>query len=157
MSTFNSVEPQIADKSKSEKSKDWYIRRDQIMKAHLAAETDHDIDAIMATYAPDGEVVFNGKVFDTLEQIRNLHLDLGFGGKGTLPDLCALPLRHFEAGDAIVIEFCLKGTHEGAFGSIKPTGKKVEMPAMVIYEFDDKARLKSERVYVDTTILLLQE
>jgi hypothetical protein len=126
------------------------------MAAHLAAETAHDIDAIMATYAPNGEVVFNGQVFDTLEQIRRLHLDLGFGGSGTLPDLYASPIRKFDTGEAIVIEFRLRGTHEGEFGSIQPTGNKVEMPAVAIYEFDDEARLKFESVYVDTTPLLLQ-
>jgi predicted ester cyclase len=145
------------DRPNMEKSKDWYTCRDQTMEVHLAAEAAHDVDAIMATYAPDAEVVFNGRVFDTLEQIRNLHLALGFGGKGALPDLSSPPLRIFNVGEVIVIEYCIQGTHEGEFFGIQPTGKKVEMAAMVIYEFDDDARLKSERAYIDITPLLPQE
>jgi predicted ester cyclase len=141
---------------KLERAENWYTRRDRTMESHLAAEAAHDVDAIMATYAPDAEVIFNGQVFDTLEQIRSLHLALGFGGKGALPDLSSPPLRSFKAGEVIVIEFRIKGTHEGEFVGIQPTGEKVEMAAMVIYEFDDEARLKSERAYIDITPLLPQ-
>jgi predicted ester cyclase len=142
------------DKPKVEKSQKWYARRDRTMAAHLAAEAVHDVDAIMATYAPDAELVFNGQIFNTLEQIRNLHLALGFGGKGALPDLSSPPLRTFQSGEAIVIEYRITGTHQGEFAGIQPTGKEVAMAAMVIYEFDDEARLKSERAYIDITPLL---
>jgi predicted ester cyclase len=141
------------DKPCLEKSKDWYTRRDRTIEAHLAAEAAHDIDAIMATYAPDAELVFNGQVFNISEQIRNLHLALGLGGRGALPDLSSPPLRTFNVGEVIVIEYCIQGTHKGEFAGIQATGKEVEMAAMVIYEFDDEARLKSERAYIDTTPL----
>jgi predicted ester cyclase len=141
----------------AKKSKDWYVRRDRTMAAHLEAEAAHDVDAIMATYAPNAELVFNGKVFNTLEQIRDLHLALGFGGKGALPDLSSPPLRSFKAEDIIAIEYCIKGTHSGELMGIQPTGKQVEMAATVIYEFDDEARLKSERAYIDITPLFPQE
>jgi predicted ester cyclase len=134
---------------KIERTEDWYTRRDRTMKAHIEAEAAHDVDAIMATYAPDAEVIFNGQVFDTLEQIRNLHLTLGFGGQGALPDLSSPPLRSFKAEEVIVIEYSIKGTHKGEFIGIQPTGKKVEMAATVIYEFDREAKLKSERAYID--------
>jgi hypothetical protein len=29
------------------------------MEAHVAAENDHDLDAIMATFADDAELIFN--------------------------------------------------------------------------------------------------
>jgi predicted ester cyclase len=138
------------DKPKIEKSQEWYARRDLAMAAHLAAEAAHDVNAIMATYAPDAELVFNGRIFGTLEQIRNLHLALGFGGEGALPDLSSPPLRIFYAGETIVIEYCITGTHKGEFAGIQPTGKEVTMAAAVIYEFDEQARLRSERAYVDT-------
>jgi predicted ester cyclase len=144
------------DELKFKRAVDWYTRRDQTMESHLAAEAAHDVDAIMATYAPEAEVIVNGQVFGTLEQIRNFHLALGFGGKGALPDLSSPPLRSFKTGEVIVIEYCIKGTHEGEFVGIQPTGKKVEMAAMVIYEFDDDAMLKSERAYIDITPLLPQ-
>lgn len=137
------------DESRLERTEDWYIRRYQTMEAHLAAEAAHDVDAIMKTYSPNAELVFNGQAFSTLEQIRELHLALGFGGRGALPDLSSLPLRRFEAGEVIVIEYCIRGTHKGEFMGIQPTGKKVKMAATVIYEFDEEARLKSERAYID--------
>jgi predicted ester cyclase len=141
---------------KIERTEDWYTRRDRTMKAHLEAEAAHDVDAIMATYAADAEVIFNGQVFDTLEQIRNLHLTLGFGGQGALPDLSSPPLRSFKAEEVIVIEYSIKGTHKGGFMGIQPTGEKVEMAATVIYEFDHEAKLKSERAYIDVMPLLAQ-
>jgi predicted ester cyclase len=137
------------------RTENWYTQRDKTMESHLAAEADHDVDAIMATYSPDAELIFNGQVFDTLEKIRTLHLSLGFGGKGAFPDLSSPPLRSFKAGELIVIEYRIKGTHKGEFIGIQPTGKKVEMAAMVIYEFDDDAKLKSERAYIDIMPLLL--
>lgn len=35
------------------------------LKAHLGAELDGDIPAIVATFAPGGHLDFNGKVYDT--------------------------------------------------------------------------------------------
>lgn len=145
----------FANEPKLERTENWYARRDHTMDAHIAAEVAHDVDAIMATYSPDAELIFNGQVFDTLEKIRTLHLAIGFGGTGAFPDLSSPPLRSFKAEEVIVIEYCIKGTHKGEFMGIFPTGKKVEMAATVIYEFDDDAKLKSERAYIDITPLLL--
>jgi hypothetical protein len=55
----------------------WRTHRDQTMTAHLAAEAAHDVDAIMATFSPDAEVIVNGQIFNTPEAIRNFHLSLG--------------------------------------------------------------------------------
>jgi SnoaL-like domain len=131
------------DKPHIEKFQEWYNRRDRTMAAHLAAEAAHDVDAIMTTYAPDAELVFNSQVFDTSEQIRNLHLALGFGGEGAISNLASPPLRIFYAGEAIVIEYCITGTHQGEFAGIQPTGQEVAMAATVIYEFDEEASVAS--------------
>lgn len=140
--------------TQTKRDENWRNLRDRTMEAHLAAEASHDVDAIMATFAPDAEVIVNGQVFSTLESIRNFHLALGFGGRGALPDLSSPPLRSFVSDEAIVIEYSIKGTHLGMFDNISPSGKVVELPATVIYEFDDEARLQSERAYIDITPLL---
>ena len=107
----------------------------------------------MATLSLDAEVIVNGQVFNTSEAIRNFHLSLGFGGQGALPNLTSPALKRFVSDEAIVIEYCIRGTHLGPFGNISPSGRDVELPATVIYEFDSEGKLRSERVYVDTAPL----
>jgi len=58
----------------------------------------------------------------------------------------------FVSHEAIVIEYSIRGTH-GIFNNIPPSGRAVELPATVIYEFDDEARLSQMR-YIDITPLL---
>jgi SnoaL-like domain len=91
----------------------WRTHRDQTMTAHLAAEAAHDVDAIMATFSPDAEVIVNGQIFNSPEAIRNVHLSLGFGGQGALPNLTSPPLKLFVSDEAIVIEYCIRGRHSG--------------------------------------------
>lgn len=145
---------QSSNIAKSKRDEIWRNRRDKTMEAHLVAEASHDVDAIMATFASDAEVIVNGQIFSTPESIRNFHLALGFGGQGALPDLSSPPIRRFVSDEAIIIEYVIRGTHLGIFNNIPASGRAVELPATVIYEFDDEARLKSERAYIDITPLL---
>ena len=73
--------------------------------------------------------------------------------QGALQDLSSVPLRRFVSDEAIVIEYSIRGIHLGIFNNIPPSGRVVELPATVIYEFDDEAKLKSERAYIDITSL----
>jgi len=83
--------------------------------------------------------------YSTPESIRNVHLAPGFGGLGALPDLSLSATCRFVS--SVVIEYSIRGTHVGIFNNIPPSGRAVELPATVIYEFDDEARLSQSVLY----------
>ena len=55
-------------------------RRRALLKTHYDVENDHDIIGIMATFAPDGEMLYNRLPFADPKSIRDAHLHLGFSG-----------------------------------------------------------------------------
>ena len=62
-------------------------------------------------------------------------------------------IRH--ADDAIIIEGLITGTHDGEWAGIPPTGRRVEVPAAAIFEFDED-RLLCEKVYMEFAAVLTQ-
>ena len=48
-------------------------RRRALLKAHCDVENDHDIKGIMATFAPDGEMLYNRTPFTDPQSIRDAH------------------------------------------------------------------------------------
>ena len=52
-------------------------RRRALLAAHYAAENDHDLDRIMATFASGAEMIYNGQRFADPESIRWAHGYIG--------------------------------------------------------------------------------
>jgi len=48
-------------------------RRRTLLRAHLAAENDHDLDRIMRTFSDGTEMLYNGRSFIDHESIRWAH------------------------------------------------------------------------------------
>lgn len=40
-------------------------------------------------------------------------------------------------GDKVAVRFTFEGTHEGRFGGIEPTGKRVSLPNIALYRIED--------------------
>ena len=133
-------------------------RRDHetVLDEHLGAENRHDVAAIMATFAADAVVVFGGVPYQGHDTIRRLHEELGFGGAGAFSDLAIVELRRHRAGDVIVVEQELRGTHTGAYEGYGATGREVAVPVCTIYEFDADGLIVSERPHVDRWLLMRQ-
>ena len=125
-------------------------RRKAIVNQHAEAENRHDIEATIATFHhPRYEM--NGDPSDGEAAVRELLQGLMNG----LPDLHAEIGKMRHADDAVIIEGLITGTHDGEWAGIPPTGRRVEVPAAAIFEFDED-RLLCEKVYMDFAAVLTQ-
>jgi len=134
------------------------------------------MDAV-TSYAKRAEHAFNGRDTETLSALWAA--DIAYEGPGreravgraasiarenalwtAFPDLRADLSRHFEAsGDRLVIEGVMRGTHDGTLRlgelELAPTGRRVEMSFVAIFEFEGEVACR-ERVTWDRLSLLQQ-
>jgi hypothetical protein len=128
------------------------------LDAHLAAENEHDLDAIMTTYVADPRVTINGQTFRGLEKVRSFHERFGFGGGGAFSHIKVEERKRHTStsGDVVVIEQTLSGIHTGVGQGIQPTQKGIEVQVCTVYSFSSDAKLSSEDVYFDSTSIYKQ-
>jgi len=75
----------------------------------------------------------------------------------------ALPDMHFDTKPGslchhdhrVMTEMCMRGTHRGPFRGLPPIGHRVDVPTVLILQFDGPD-LVSERVYYDRLSLFIQ-
>lgn len=126
--------------------------RDEVIRAHMAAENELDFDAAIATFDhPRYELVGTGQTFVGEAEVRAYYA----GSRGAFPDQRneIHSLRH--ADDAVVVEFDLLGTHRGDFAGFAPTGREFRCRMAAIFEFDGD-RITCERIYFDSATILRQ-
>ena len=133
-------------------------RRRALLKKHYDVENQHDMDAIMETFAPESEMIYNRIPFRDPESIRGAHGRIGFAGEGGAFKgiVNHIDGEHFTT-DEIVIEGRLCGQHVGEFQGIEATGRDVELPFVAFYHFDETDKLISERVIMNLGGLALPE
>lgn len=120
---------------------------------HLAAEDAHDVDAIMATFAPDAVLGLNGELYRGHALIRTVHERFGFGGTGAFSDLRVEERRRHVSADTIVLEQTLSGRHTGRWEGLAATGRRFALAICTVYRLDVEGRLVSEMVYFDRALL----
>lgn len=116
-----------------------------VVLEHVRLENEHDFPACIAVFKrPRYEIV----------PTREIHPD-GPGVEGFLMDnRRAFPDFHFEAGrvisadEVVFVEGVYTGTHEGPWHGLPATGRKVNFPMGVVFEFEGED-LVCERVYFD--------
>ena len=130
-------------------------RRRALLKTHYDVENDHDMDGIMATFAPESVMLYNRVPFTDPPSIRSAHLRIGFSGTdGALKDMHNyIDVEHFTE-DEIIVEGRLCGKHVGEFQGIEATGRNVELPFVAFYHFDKTDKLISERVVMNLGALV---
>lgn len=126
------------------------------LEEHIRAENEHDVEAIMNTFASDGVLVFNGTPLGNHAVIRTLHEQLGFGENGGFSDLRIDVKHRYVSEEAITLEQVVTGTHTGKWQGISPTGRKIAVAVCTVYKFDREGKLVSENVYMDTGGMLKQ-
>ncbi len=126
------------------------IRRRELVRAHLAAENQHDLDKVMSTFAEKTEMIYNRDSFTDHNAIRNAHIYIGMSPiAGAISGLEVITDAESFTDDDIVIEGRLCGKHVGEFRGYQPTQREVELPFVTFYRFDSNGRLASERVVMD--------
>ncbi len=130
-------------------------RRRALLKAHYDAENGHDMNAIMATFSPDCELLYNRTPFTEPQSIRAAHDLMGFSGTdGAFEDIHNyIDVEHFT-DDEIIVEGRFSGKHVREFYGIEATGRNVELPFVAFYHFDKTDKLISERVVMNLGVLV---
>ena len=125
--------------------------RIQTVRDHMRLECEGDWDGVIATFAhPRYELYGSGTVFDGEESVRGYFT----ASRTPFPDQANEIIAIAAAGDTVLVEFWLTGTHLGPLrtpkGEIGPTGKSFRARMMASFEFaPDSAGIICERPYFD--------
>ena len=127
-------------------------RRERLVREHMESENRHEFDVTMATFQhPRYEIVPTGEVHDGEEAVAAYFAE----SRAAFPDQRNETIALHHANDAVIVEFWLRGTHEGELRGIPPTGRAFEVRSVAFFLFDED-RLVGERVYFDTATILGQ-
>lgn len=128
-------------------------RREQIVREHMESENTHDFDVTFATFAehPRYEIVPTAEIYDGQAEVSRYYQET----RAAFPDQRNELIALYHADDAVIVEFWLRGTHEGEFRGVPPTGKSFECRMTAFFIFEDE-RLVCERVYFDAATILTQ-
>src|SRR5947199_857611 len=126
--------------------------RERIVREHMDSENRHEFDVTMATFHhPRYEIVPTGEVHDGEEAVAAY-----FGeSRAAFPDQRNETIALHHANDAVIVEFWLRGTHEGELRGIPPTGRAFELRCVALFLFEED-RLVCERAYFDRATVFAQ-
>ena len=125
-----------------------------LVEEHIRLENAHDLEGVLRTFGESPR--YDDEAWDEHhhgpEGVRTFYQQL----MGAMPDL-AIDVQHrYIAGDAILVEVVIRGTHLGAWRGLPPTGRTIQFPLCGIYTFDAIDRLAGERIYYDRATVLRQ-
>ena len=127
-------------------------RREALVREHMESENRHDFETTLGTFGhPRYEIVPTADVFDGDEAVRRYFED----SRTAFPDQRNELIALHHADDAVIVEFDLKGTHEGPLRGIPPTGKEFTCRTVAFFLFEGDS-LVCERVYFDAATILGQ-
>jgi steroid delta-isomerase-like uncharacterized protein len=128
-------------------------RREALVRDHMQSENVHDFEATLQTFAhPRYEIVPTGQVYDGPDEVREYFATT----RAAFPDQRNELIALHHADDAVIVEFDLKGTHEGPLGDLQPTGKAFTCRCVSFFLFEDGDRLVCERAYFDAATIARQ-
>ena len=126
--------------------------RERLVREHMESENRHEFDVTMSTMThPRYEIIPTGEVYDGTERVEEYFRVT----RAAFPDQRNETIGLHHADDAVIVEFWLRGTHEGELRGIPPTGRAFEVRCVAFFLFDED-RLVGERVYFDTATILGQ-
>jgi limonene-1,2-epoxide hydrolase len=111
--------------------------REQLLLAHVEAENDNDVDAVIATMAhPRYEIVPTAEIFDGDAEVRRYYREKETRGRRRYEIV-----RLYHSADAVIVEIRTL--------SLEPAPPyRVDLPSIAVFEFEGP-RLMCERVYYD--------
>jgi hypothetical protein len=126
-------------------------RRIKTVRDHMALEVVHDWDGVIATFAhPRYEMYGSGAVFDGEEAVRGYFA----ASRTPFPDQGNEIIAIAHAGETVLVEFWLTGTHLGPLKLpgrvVEPTGKSFRVRIAASFEFAPGSdKIICERPYFD--------
>ena len=127
-------------------------KREELVRDHFDAENAGDYPAAMLAFAhPRYEYVATDEVFDGPDEVMGHWQEQ----RRAFPDQLVEILALHHSDEAVLMEAVGRGTHEGPFRGLPPTGRRFELPFMAIFVFEGE-RLVCERIYLDSGTLLQQ-
>ncbi len=134
--------------------RDRLAARIAIVDRHIRLENEHDLEGVLATFGDHARYDDEpwGEHYEGRDGVRSFYQQL----MAALPDLVIDVQRRHVTDDAILVEVMIRGTHLGAWRSLPPTGRRVEIPLCGVYTFDGDDRLAGEKIYYDRGTVLRQ-
>ena len=122
------------------------------MREHMESENRHEFDVTLGTFEhPRYEIIPTGDVYDGAEEVSRYFKET----RTAFPDQRNELIELHHADEAVIVEFWLRGTHEGPLRGIEPTGKPFECRCTAFFIFEEE-RLICERVYFDAATIAQQ-
>ena len=127
-------------------------RRVAIVNEHMRLENAYDFDGCVAVFGrPRYEVVTDGELFDGADGVK----DFLSQNHTAFPDFVFEPTRVSPTTDAVLVEGRFKGTQLGTWRGLPATGRKVDFPMCLIFEFEGEDMV-NEKLYFDLGTPLTQ-
>jgi steroid delta-isomerase-like uncharacterized protein len=127
-------------------------RRIAIVNEHMRLENEHDFPGCIGVFQrPRYEIVATAEVHDGAAGVEALLVQNRTG----FPDFRFSPSRVAAADDVVLVEGRFTGTHDGNWRGLPATGRSVDFPMAIVFQFDGEA-LVGERVYFDLNTPLRQ-
>ena len=127
-------------------------RREAIVREHMDSENTHDFDVTLETFDhPRYEIIPTGDVYDGAEEVMRYFED----SRAAFPDQRNELIALHHADDGVIVEFELRGTHEGPLRGIPATGREFSCRTAAFFLFEGD-RLVCERVYFDAATIMSQ-
>lgn len=128
-------------------------KRKTVITAHLEAECiTHDVDATVATFRHPRFII--PALGITAEGSEAVH-DLLAAVQDGFPDFYVRPVAYYDSETAVIVEAVLGGTQTGPWAGLPPSGRRMEVDSVLIFEFEE-AELVSKKIFFDHATLLRQ-
>jgi steroid delta-isomerase-like uncharacterized protein len=129
-------------------------RREAVVREHMESENRHEFDVTMGTFDhPRYEIIATGDVYDGASEVSGYYEE----SRAAFPDQRNELVELHHADDAVIAEFDLKGTHDGTYRGIPPTGRAFTCRMTAIFVFEPGGEgIVCERVYFDSATILRQ-
>lgn len=112
---------------------------------HMRLENAHEFAACVAKFgSAKYEVLADGTTYDGHHAVEGFLAE----NKQAFPDFHFEPVRISPAPEVVVVEGRFQGTHLGTWRGLPATGRRVDFPMCLVFEFEGDSMV-NERIYMD--------
>lgn len=117
----------------------------QAMEQAMNAWSQHDLETYFKIYSPDAKVTgvgqFQGPV--GLTELRQYYETLF----AAFPDMTLETIDSVAEGQTLSLRFRVKGTHQGDFQGVPPSGRSINVEGMAFFRFEDGKVVERANVF----------